>query len=156
MSRHFTEPSDAPSQAAVADYQGNICLYYILSSENSDSWIVISCLHLFIVTPFELALVAVTERSCQQIEHNGAMTVKCLEMLKQLCRKQGDENRSDLPEGVVLPVNSTDSMQAVEAVLQDPSQVKQMASCQMEHCNLTEYVPAMLVPSVQEEPAMLV
>ena len=116
----------------VTDNHGNIrvCLYYILSPENSYSSVV-----KFIVTPFELALVAVNERSSQQIEHNGAMTVKCMEMLKVLCRKQGDENRSDLPEGVVLPINSTDSMHAVEAILQDPSLVKQMVSCQLDHFN---------------------
>ena len=46
-------------------------------------------------------------------------------------------------------------MQTVEAVMQERNHVKQMVSCQMEHFNLTEYEPAMLVPSVQEEPAML-
>ena len=38
---------------------------------------------------------------------------------------------------------------------QERNHVKQMVRCQIEHFNLTEYVPAMLVPSVQERPAML-
>ena len=79
----------------------NVCTIF-LSSEYSDSWIVITA----------------TERSCQQNQHNGAMTVKCVEMLEQQRSKQRDKNGgsagSDLPEGIVLPVNSIASMQTVE------------------------------------------
>ena len=81
------------------------------------------------------------------------MTVKCVEMLKQLCSKRRDKNGgSDLSEGIILLINSIESMQAV---MQERNHVKQMVRCPLEHFNLTEYVPAMLVPSVQEEPAML-
>ena len=78
------------------------------------------------MTSFEVALVAVNERIGQQNEHNGAMTVKSFEMLKQLCRKQRDKNGSDLPEGIVLPVNSLESIQMMEAVMHDPNQVKHL------------------------------
>ena len=43
------------------------------------------------------------------------MTVKCVEMLKQQCSKQLDKNGSDLPEGIILLINSIASMQSVEA-----------------------------------------
>ena len=38
----------------------------------------------------------------------------------------------------MLPVNSIAPMQMVEAVLHDQNHVKQMVSCQMEHCSPTE------------------
>ena len=42
--------------------------------------------HSFIVTPFELALVAVIERNVLQTEHNGAVVVRKNQLLQQLLK----------------------------------------------------------------------
>ena len=96
-----------------ADYHGNKCLYYILLAENSVSSIEMSCLHLSIETPFEVPLVAVNERSIQQVEHNGSMIVKCFEVLHKISKR----GSSDLPDGIALPINSLQTMQTLKCYI---------------------------------------
>ena len=90
-----------------ADYHGNKCLYYILLSENSVSLIEMSCLHLSMETPFEVPLVAVNERSIQQVGHNGSIFKKD--------NKNGGS--SDLPDGIALPINSLQTMQTLKCYI---------------------------------------